>query len=268
MEIKLGEKIKSLRKQKGISQEVLAQVLGVSFQAVRKWETAATMPDVAMIPAIASFFQVSTDELFDVNRMEQEKKVAELCAEAAQYRWDDPARSEAMLRDGLRQYPGNDVILNNLLYTLQTPDRREEIVTICKSLLETTRDDEVKYDVLRILAQTYRAMGQQALVKPTLEQIPELYFTKLELAAEYLDGEEAIDAAMKHARICRDDLLAMLSRLSQLYRQTGKAKEAEEYAAFTRQVYAFFEGREDFLDYTGVRTQEWLEEDIWPRLEA
>ena len=39
MEIKLGEKIKALRKQKNISQEVLAQVLGVSFQAVSKWET-------------------------------------------------------------------------------------------------------------------------------------------------------------------------------------------------------------------------------------
>ena len=39
MEMKMGEKIKALRKQKNISQEVLAQVLGVSFQAVSKWET-------------------------------------------------------------------------------------------------------------------------------------------------------------------------------------------------------------------------------------
>ena len=39
MEIKLGEKIRSLRKQKNISQEILAQVLGVTFQAVSKWET-------------------------------------------------------------------------------------------------------------------------------------------------------------------------------------------------------------------------------------
>ena len=63
--IKLGEKIKSLRKQKNISQEVFANYLGVSFQAVSKWETGNTMPDVTMIPAIASFFGVSTDELFD-----------------------------------------------------------------------------------------------------------------------------------------------------------------------------------------------------------
>ena len=59
--IKLGEKIKSLRKQKNISQEVLANYLGVSFQAVSKWENDSTMPDVTMIPALASFFGVSTD---------------------------------------------------------------------------------------------------------------------------------------------------------------------------------------------------------------
>ena len=73
--IKLGEKIKSLRKQKNISQEVFANYLGVSFQAVSKWENGNTMPDVTMIPAIASFFGVSTDELFDFNLYEIEKNV-------------------------------------------------------------------------------------------------------------------------------------------------------------------------------------------------
>lgn len=70
MEIKLGRKIKSLRKQKNISQEVLAQYLGVSFQAVSKWESETAMPDITLVPAIASFFGVSTDELFDYNHFE------------------------------------------------------------------------------------------------------------------------------------------------------------------------------------------------------
>ena len=76
MEVNMGGKIRQLRKQKNISQEVMAQALGVSFQAVSKWETCAAMPDVAMIPAIASFFGVSTDELFDFNLIDQEKKSA------------------------------------------------------------------------------------------------------------------------------------------------------------------------------------------------
>ena len=265
MEMNLGGKIRQLRKQKNISQEVLAQVMGVSFQAVSKWETGAAMPDVAMIPAIASFFGVSTDELFDFNLIEQEKKVQELCWAAAEYRFSDPKKSEQMLRDALRQYPGNEVILNNLLYVMQTPDRHDEMVTVCKSILEVTRDDEVKYDVLRILAQTYHDMGQQALVKPTLEQIPELYFSKLEVAANLLQGDEALEAARMHAGISRDDLLDMLSRMSELYREKGDAAKAEKYAALTKQVYELFVDAEDGLDYGGRRPV-WLEEDVWPRI--
>ena len=62
MSIQMGAKIRSLRKARNLSQEVLAQYLGVSFQAVSKWENGDTMPDVALIPAIAGFFEVSTDE--------------------------------------------------------------------------------------------------------------------------------------------------------------------------------------------------------------
>lgn len=266
MNINLGEKIKMLRKQKNISQEVLAQILGVTFQAVSKWETGATLPDVTLIPAIASFFGVSTDELFDFNLMEQEKKIMELCWAAADYRWSDPAKSEKMLRDALKQYPGNDIILNNLLYTLQTPDRNEEIITLCKAILEVTKLDDVKYDVLRILARTYHEMGQQALVKPTLEQIPEIYFSKLELAAKYLDGDDAMEAAMMQAGLSRDDLLEMLARISELHRIKGENEKAEEFAALTHEVYRLFDGRSDDFSYDIGRRRVWLEEDVWPRL--
>ena len=266
MNINLGEKIKTLRKQKNISQEVLAQILGVTFQAVSKWETGVTLPDVTLIPAIASFFGVSTDELFDFNLMEQENKIMDLCWAAAEYRWSDPAKSEQMLRDALKQYPGNDIILNNLLYTLQTPDRNEEIVTLCKAILEVTKLDDVKYDVLRILARTYHEMGQPALVKPTLEQIPEIYFSKLELAATYMNGEDAMEAAMTQAGLSRDDLLEMLARIAQLHRLKGENEKAEEFAALTREVYRLFDGRSDDLSYDVGRRRFWLEEDVWPRI--
>ena len=107
MTIKLGEKIRTLRKRKNVSQEVLAQYLGVSFQAVSKWENGDTLPDVAMIPAIAVFFDVSTDELFDFNRLETEEKIQKACWDIASIRYDDPRRAESMLRDLLKQYPGN-----------------------------------------------------------------------------------------------------------------------------------------------------------------
>ena len=131
--IKLGEKINSLRKQKNISQEVFANYLGVSFQAVSKWENGNTMPDVTMIPAIASFFGVSTDELFDFNLYEMEKQVEAICKESWKYRDDEPAKAEQILRDGLKRFPGNDNILNNLLYTLDYKTRADEVISLCRN---------------------------------------------------------------------------------------------------------------------------------------
>jgi len=265
MNIKLGEKIRSLRKQKNISQEVLAQYLGVSFQAVSKWENGDNLPDVSMIPAIAIFFEVSTDELFDFNRLETEQKIQNACWEIADIRYDNPQKAERMLRELLKQYPGNDVILNNLLYTMRSPERCDEVVMLCKSILEVTRDDEVKYDVLRILAETYHEMGQQALVKPTLEQIPEIYFSKLKLSAKLLTGEDAMNAAQMQAVQSRDDLLDMLSRTSELYQNSGDTVKAKKYALLTKQLYGLFADNDDFLGYN-AHEQKWLEEEIWQRL--
>lgn len=224
--VKIGEKIKSLRKQRDISQEVLADYLGVTFQAVSKWETDTAMPDVALIPAIASFFGVSTDELFDYNRLEAQRKVEAICAESWKYRSDDPARAEAVLRDGLKQFPGNDVLLNNLLVVIDTPQRAQEVIGLCRSLIESTGDDEVKYDALRILAGAYKSAGDYSRMKDTLERIPELYFSKLGVAAELLEGEERFEAAMGHRSVAFEDLLEMHVILAEHYSASGEKDKA------------------------------------------
>lgn len=58
-----AEKLKSIRKQTGMSQEQLAEKLGVSRQAVTKWETDAGIPDIENIMAISALFDISIDEL-------------------------------------------------------------------------------------------------------------------------------------------------------------------------------------------------------------
>ncbi|MDR0862908.1 MAG: helix-turn-helix domain-containing protein [Oscillospiraceae bacterium] len=60
----IGKNVKKLRDKRGITQQQLADALGVSYQAVSKWETATTLPDTATLPAIATYFGVSIDELF------------------------------------------------------------------------------------------------------------------------------------------------------------------------------------------------------------
>ncbi len=61
--IKINEQIAFLRKQKGLTQEELANMLGVTNQAVSKWESAQCCPDVQLLPNLAKIFDVSIDEL-------------------------------------------------------------------------------------------------------------------------------------------------------------------------------------------------------------
>ena len=243
---KLGEKIKSLRKQKNISQEVFATYLGVSFQAVSKWENGNTMPDVTMIPAIASFFGVSTDELFDFNLFEIEKKVEQICNEAYMYRISDAAKAEKILREGLQRFPGNDIILNNLLYTLDYKTRADEVISLCKTLIESTKDDSVKYDACRILASCYKENGHNDLVKPTLEIIPEIYFTKLGLMATLLDGEDSYEAAQKQKNISAEDLIDMLIVTGKRLKEKGETEKANSQFKIAQRVIEAF--ADDFVE--------------------
>ena len=61
--LKINEQIAFLRKQKGLTQEELANALGVTNQAVSKWESAQCCPDIQLLPTIAEMFDVSVDEL-------------------------------------------------------------------------------------------------------------------------------------------------------------------------------------------------------------
>ena len=252
MELAIGTKIRNLRRQKNISQEVLAQYLGVSFQAVSKWESGATMPDITLIPAIASFFEVSIDELFDYNYYEINRKVQEIVAKSYPYRGIDDAKCEEILREGLKKYPGNEILLNCLIYSIPVPERSNEVITLCKSLIEGTKDDEVKYDAWRILAKTYKAMGEYGLARDAIEQIPEIYFTKLELAATLLEGEEKFLAAEKQKTLSAHSLVDMLKCLADYYQEEGEYEKAKIQLHIARKVIDAF--REDFLTKWMCRT--------------
>ncbi len=241
MQVHIGSKIRELRKERNISQEVLAQFLGVSFQAVSKWEVGTAMPDIMLIPAIASFFGVSTDELFDYDRMQIEKKVEEIVTEAAELRCSDPRKAEKILRKGLKQFPGNEILLNNLLYTMRSPERSEEVIDLCKALSESAKEDDVRYDALRILAETYHECSQQSLVEPTLEKIPEVYFTKLELMAELMTAEKSLQAARQQMWLSFETLVEMLNIMQVRYMQHEDQNLAMRCEAAANQIMAIFQ---------------------------
>lgn len=71
----IGLKIKNLRKQKGITQDQLANQLNISFQTISKWETGLTHPDITYLPELANIFNVSIDYLFDMDKNTQESLI-------------------------------------------------------------------------------------------------------------------------------------------------------------------------------------------------
>lgn len=65
--MKIGSNIKTLRQKSKITQEQLADILGVTYQAISKWETNTNTPDISLLPRIAAYFGVSIDALFSDN---------------------------------------------------------------------------------------------------------------------------------------------------------------------------------------------------------
>ena len=64
--MELGKKIRQLRFRAGLTQEQLAEKLGIGAQAVSKWENAVAMPDITLLPLLAGIFGVTIDDLFDL----------------------------------------------------------------------------------------------------------------------------------------------------------------------------------------------------------
>ena len=81
-QIKTGAFLKNLRRERGITQEQLAEELGVSGRTISRWETGSNMPDISLLVEIAGFFDVSIPEIIkgerkSENMQEEVKEVAE-----------------------------------------------------------------------------------------------------------------------------------------------------------------------------------------------
>lgn len=117
--MKIGEKIKILRRKRNITQEKLAAYLNVSCQAVSKWENGTAAPDLQLIVPLANYFGVSTDELLCKNDEimqadleEYRKKDAELSCRG------EVRKSIELWRGAVAKYPGDFECLCNLAYCL------------------------------------------------------------------------------------------------------------------------------------------------------
>ena len=84
---KTGGFLKELRKEKGITQEQLAEVFGVSSRTVSRWENGVNMPDLSLLAEIADYYNVDIREIIDGERKSEnmDKEIKETVLKAAEY---------------------------------------------------------------------------------------------------------------------------------------------------------------------------------------
>ena len=125
MQLDLGNNIRQLRRRDKRTQEALAEALGVTSQAVSRWESGGSFPDMNLIPSIANYFGVSIDELFGYTN-DRTKRIDELVTQIydmiRQNNGVDNNISEciAIARNALVEFPGNEKLMLSLASVLYT----------------------------------------------------------------------------------------------------------------------------------------------------
>ncbi|MCR2804271.1 helix-turn-helix domain-containing protein [Paenibacillus soyae] len=170
MKLNIGSKITNLRKEKSITQEQLANAVGVSIAAVSKWECGNTYPDISLLPEIASFFTVSVDALLDYkvepkNAQDYRDRLKEITI-VHDFHTGLPLAEEA-----LKKYPNDFEILlqmGHLTFSQGTssdsPDRETVLKSIDyfnKALSVQTSDSTIKKEYIeQIIAFAYDSIRE------------------------------------------------------------------------------------------------------------
>ncbi len=87
-------RIRELRHKKKITQQELADIVGVSFQTISKWENGGAMPDITYLPILAEYFDVSVDQLIGIVPLNEEAYIA--CKTGSKEFWKE--KLEYLLR--------------------------------------------------------------------------------------------------------------------------------------------------------------------------
>lgn len=164
MNIYFGQNLKKLRKERDLTQENIADFLGVSFQSVSKWERGESYPDITMLPVIASFFKVSVDELLGVNEAENEEKIQKYLYDAGCL--TDHKAAYEIMKKAVAEFPGDFRLLGLYFFKLiATKGTREEALSILpevRSIYENIQAnctaDSIRVTSKKYLAEYYKTL--------------------------------------------------------------------------------------------------------------
>ncbi|MDR0936373.1 MAG: helix-turn-helix domain-containing protein [Oscillospiraceae bacterium] len=176
----IGNNLRRYRRGRDITQEDLANVLGVSFQAVSKWERGEGYPDITLLPAIAAYFKVSIDELFSMDETLKNEKIQEYIKEAQRKRGNGtPEELDSatdVYREAVREFPNEIWLLTELANSLNgyrgdeqlSPGCLEESLSIFERIMTLSPNPDTQTQI----AATYFRMGQRERCIAELDKLP------------------------------------------------------------------------------------------------
>ena len=205
--MELKNKLKELRIARNMTQEAVAEYLGVSSQTVSKWERGLLSPDIYLLPKIALLFKCSIDSLFNMelvwsveHRREFEAKIRELHAkqdwDGVYYAW---IREIELNPDHYGNYA--DIMLYVFRKKLYAKERIEKMISLAEHAEKCCTDDDKRNEIYRIMLQICAESKDSAIKKKGeyyYKKLPSLRHSREVYAKFVMDGEEYKNQILKN----------------------------------------------------------------------
>ncbi|PKM61789.1 MAG: hypothetical protein CVU97_06745 [Firmicutes bacterium HGW-Firmicutes-21] len=201
MNINIADNLKRLRKKREITQEDLANFIGVSFQAVSKWERNEGYPDITILPVIANFFDVSLDELVGMDEIKNSTRLEAVFTQLKENASvGNIEKNITLLREEIKHFPNDyNLLLKLAHYLIYCNTDKEtqlnnnmESLKINKRILEFCTDDKLRVSAQESICYNYFSMNDYENAAKEARKLPNLFNSKELTIAPFLKGTELI----------------------------------------------------------------------------
>lgn len=209
MEINLKDKLRTLRKEKNITQEDLANHLDITPQSVGKWERGEGYPDITLLPKIALYFGITVDELLSVDKARIEEKINAYMEESKQYNFEGDMKKDLELWEkAYKEFPNDIGVMVKLMQTLllnsdddepMPEDTLNRITELGETILEKSTDKDYRESAVQVLCLSYKGVDDEKALHYA-DLAGDFYTNQISLRCHVLSGEEGVKASQAYLR--------------------------------------------------------------------
>ena len=169
----LSENLRKYRMAKNLTQEDVAEYLGITPQSVSKWERGESYPDITLLPALANIFETSIDLLVGMDAIRAESTQRNIHKTAVEYqRGGNYAAAEKTYRDALLIYPNNPGMVLGLASALALKGDTNEAIELIERGLPLSNNEKHKATMRATLCFLYLKAGQNSKADRMASNLP------------------------------------------------------------------------------------------------